>query len=263
MYNLYLNLVLYGYGLTFLLMLFLWLFYLKTNKPMVVDVGWGFGIALIGFFFALTCEGFFLRKYILGLMISIWGLRLGLHLLYDRIIGSHHDARYDMLEKKWKTNLKLKYFFFYQFQALIIIIMLSPLLPIYQNKNTQFTYFEFIGFFIWIIALVGVTLSDMQLKNFKKIESNKGKVCRVGLWNYSRHPNYFFEWLAWISFFVFSISSSYGWISLLPSLIMLYLLFNVTGIPLTEKRAIESRGNEYIKYQKETSKFFIWFNKNK
>jgi steroid 5-alpha reductase family enzyme len=89
----------------------------------------------------------------------------------------------------------------------------------------------------------------------------RGRACRVGLWRYSRHPNYFFEWLIWIAFFVFALGSPYGWITVYCPLLMLYFLLRVTGIPATEEQALKSRGEAYRECQRTTSVFVPWFPK--
>jgi steroid 5-alpha reductase family enzyme len=99
------------------------------------------------------------------------------------------------------------------------------------------------------------------LNAFKNDPTNKGKVCRVGLWNYSRHPNYFFEWLIWMAYLIFALASDGGWIAVFAPAIMLYLLLRVTGIPLTEENAIKSKGDLYREYQRTTSAFVPWFRK--
>src|SRR5262249_44045583 len=104
---------------------------------------------------------------------------------------------------------------------------------------------------------------DLQLEKFKKDPANKGQTCQVGLWNYSRHPNYFFEWLIWVSYFLFACGSSHGIYSIICPAIMLYLLFKVTGIPATEAQALKSRGDQYRDYQKRVSVFVPWFPKSK
>ena len=113
-----------------------------------------------------------------------------------------------------------------------------------------------------LIALCGEALSDFQMQRFKADRANDGKVCEAGLWRYSRHPNYFFESLIWWGFFIAALSSPHGWVTIICPLLMLYLLFQVTGIPLTEEYAIKSKGELYRAYQRTTNAFVPWFPKN-
>jgi steroid 5-alpha reductase family enzyme len=112
---------------------------------------------------------------------------------------------------------------------------------------------------VWFIAWIGETLSDLQLYLFKNNSLNKGKVCNVGLWRYSRHPNYFFEWLNWWALALFSWGLSYAYLTFISPLLISFFLFKVTGIPMTETQALKSKGEAYAQYQKETSVFVPWF----
>ena len=116
-----------------------------------------------------------------------------------------------------------------------------------------------LGLALGLLAIGGETLADRQLERFRLNPANRGKVCREGLWYYSRHPNYFFEWLYWWAFVLMGIGTSYGWWTLLGPLFMLLFLFKLTGIPYTEKQALASRGEAYRAYQKSTPMFFPWF----
>ena len=252
---------LYGYALVFSMMCILWLIYRATNKPMIVDAGWGFGLAVIGMFYAYLGDGDITRRMIIGAMTAIWGIRLGSYLLFTRVLGRHHDARYDMLEKEWKKNIPFRYFLFYQYQALAIVFVTVQFIVIANNPAPGIALLEYIGIGIWCISVIGQTVSDAQLNSFKNNAANKGQVCRVGLWNYSRHPNYFFEWLIWMSYLIFALASDGGWIALFAPAVMLFLLLRVTGIPLTEENAIRNRGELYREYQRTTSAFIPWFKK--
>jgi steroid 5-alpha reductase family enzyme len=91
------------------------------------------------------------------------------------------------------------------------------------------------------------------------VAANRGHTCRDGLWRYSRHPNYFFEWLHWWAYVPLSLGAAGGWATILAPLVMLFFLFCVTGIPATEAQALQSRGADYRQYQRTTSAFFPWF----
>lgn len=252
---------LYGYAFIFTMMCLLWLTYRITKKPMIVDAGWGFGLAFIGMFYAYLGDGDVTRRIIIGAMTAIWGIRLGAYLLFTRVLGHHHDARYDMLEKEWKKNIPFRYFLFYQYQAIAIVAVTLQFIAISANPSPEIAPLEIAGIVLWFISVIGQTVSDAQLNAFKNDPANKGQVCRRGLWNYSRHPNYFFEWLIWMAYLIFALGSEGGWIAAFAPAIMLYLLLNVTGIPMTEENAIRSKGELYREYQRTTSAFVPWFKK--
>ncbi len=113
---------------------------------------------------------------------------------------------------------------------------------------------------IWIL---GESISDFQLNRFKNSEKNKGKVCNTGFWKYSRHPNYFFEWIIWVSFFVFCLSSDFGLLSIVSPLLMFIFLTIFTGVKITEKHILAIKGKEYEEYIQSTNAFFLWFTKEK
>jgi steroid 5-alpha reductase family enzyme len=104
-------------------------------------------------------------------------------------------------------------------------------------------------------------LADAQLNAFKRRPDKSSPVCDVGLWRYSRHPNYFFEWLIWVAYFLFAAASPWGWLGILSPVAILFLLLKVTGIPMTEEQAVRSKGDAYRRYQKTTSAFVPWFRK--
>jgi steroid 5-alpha reductase family enzyme len=115
---------------------------------------------------------------------------------------------------------------------------------------------------LFAVSIAGESHADAQLNAFKIDPANKGKVCERGLWSASRHPNYFFVWLTWVSFALFALPASWGWLGLVAPAAILYLLLFVTGIPLTEEQSIRSRGDAYRDYQRRVSSFVPWFPRN-
>lgn len=150
-------------------------------------------------------------------------------------------------------------FLAYQLQAVLLASLTLPYAVVMANDARGLGIFELLGALIWLVAVVGEALADSQLENFKKDPANKGKVCQIGLWNYSRHPNYFFEWLIWISFFIFSLDSAGGIFTVYCPVVMYVFLTRVTGIKATEEQSLRTRGDAYRIYQKTTSAFVPWF----
>ena len=141
-------------------------------------------------------------------------------------------------------------------QAVSNVLLAIPFIIITANQNPELSVWEYAGIAIWVCAYIGEMIADRQLAAFKKDPKNKGKVCNSGLWYYSRHPNYFFEWLTWMSYFVFALASPYGFIAIISPLIILYLLLKVTGIPNNEEQNLRSKPVAYKSYQQTTSPFF-------
>jgi steroid 5-alpha reductase family enzyme len=106
-----------------------------------------------------------------------------------------------------------------------------------------------------VVSIAGEVAADRQLAAWRADPANAGKTCRAGLWNLSRHPNYFFEWLHWVGWSVIALGSPTGWVALFVPVFLLALLFRVTGIPETEAQALRSRGEDYRRYQQEVSVF--------
>ncbi len=195
-------------------------------------------------------------------MAAIWGLRLAIHLLTSRIIGHPEEGRYQELRRQWKTNIPLKFLLFYEFQALLCVALAVPFLLASHNPDPGISLVEWAAGLLWAIAMIGEATADAQLEAFKSNPANKGHTCTAGLWRYSRHPNYFFEWLIWMAFALFAVGSPYGaWGFFSPALI-LYFLLKVTGIPATEAQALRTRGEEYRRYQQTTSAFVPWFTRS-
>ncbi len=236
----------------------LWLIQLKTKNAGIVDIGWSANFTLITLIYFLVAEGYLIRKILITAMVAFWSLRLALY-LFVRVTGEEEDGRYQSLRQQWGANIAVKFLLFFLFQGVLNLVLSIPFLAAAVNQESQILGFEYLGVAIWLIAIIGESAADRQLQKFKSEPSNKGQVCQVGLWKYSRHPNYFFEWLIWIAFFVFALASPYGYISIICPLMMLYFLFKVTGIPLTEEQSIRSKGDAYREYQQTTSAFFPWW----
>ena len=244
------------------IMVLVWLWAYKIKNAGVVDIFWSYNfpvIALILFFFA---DGYEPRKLVICTMVFVAGLRLGTHLFF-RI--THHlgeeEGRYQQLRKEWAPNSNKRFFWFFQFQAISNVILAIPFFLIVVNEDDKLHILEYVGATIWTLSFLGESIADWQLNRFKKDPKNKGLVCQSGLWYYSRHPNYFFQWCLWLSYFVFALASPYGFIAIISPLIILHLLMNVTGIPPTEEQSVRSKGEKYILYQKTTSAFVPWFKK--
>jgi steroid 5-alpha reductase family enzyme len=241
------------------LMFVLWLIHFAIRNAAIVDVGWAGGLALLAILYAWLGVAYPPRAILIGAMGGIWGLRLALHLLLTRVIGQPEEGRYVQLRKEWQTNIPLKFLAFYEFQALLCVVMSAPFLLPALNAAQRLSVPEFAGPVVWLIGIAGEAAADAQLKAWKALPESRGKTCRYGLWRYSRHPNYFFEWLIWMGFAVFALGSPYGYISLISPALILYFLLRVTGIPATEAQALRTRGDDYREYQRTTSAFVPWF----
>jgi steroid 5-alpha reductase family enzyme len=201
------------------------------------------------------------RRLLIGGMTLLWSLRLAGY-LYRRVVVQHRgieDGRYAQRRQEWAPRANRRFFWFFELQALLNLVLAAPLFLAAANPAPSVHPLEWAALALWAVALAGESLADRQLDAFRRDPANRGKTCRAGLWRYSRHPNYFFEWLVWVAYFVFALASPWGWATVYCPALMLTFLFRVTGIPATEAQALKSRGDDYREYQRTTSAFFPWF----
>ena len=254
------NSLLLGQGL-FAAALFMVVLYARqrrTQDATPVDIGWAIGIGLVSVYLIWNGQGDFNRRLIVGALVSVWALRLSWHLYARR--SSAEDGRYAMLRQQWGDRAQRNFLLLYLAQAPLIAFFSIPSLLAAANPH-PLSMLDGLGVAIWLMGIGGESIADAQLHRFRSQPANAGRTCSQGLWKYSRHPNYFFEWLHWFAYVAWALPSDGGWLSLTAPVIMLYLLFSVTGIPYTEKRALLSRGDEYRTYQERTHAFFPFFHK--
>ncbi len=244
------------------IMFLVWLWAKKIKNAGVVDVFWALNFPVITIIVFFLSEGFETRKLLICGLFMLAELRLGIH-LWQRVIGhlSEEEGRYQQLRSEWGENANRNFFFFFQFQAISNVMLAIPFFIITANQTPELHWLEYMGTAIWAISFFGEMIADRQLASFKKDATNKGRVCDTGLWKYSRHPNYFFEWLTWIAYFVFALASPWGFLAIISPAIILYLLLNVTGVPNNEEQNLRSKPVAYKKYQETTSAFVPWFKK--
>lgn len=244
------------------LMVVIWGLALYVNNLGIVDIAWSAAFAPAAIFYAATTHGDPTRRWLIAGMATLWSLRLGTHLFFR--VTSHHpqeDVRYAKMREQWGKRLKSQALIFFQLQAVLIVLLSIPFLIVCLNDRPGISLLEWLGVALWFIAVAGEGVADWQLKKFRSCPENKGKICQAGLWNYSRHPNYFFEWLVWVGFYVFALGSPLGCATIYCPALMLFFLLRVTGIPLTEELSLKSKGEAYRAYQRTTSAFVPWFKK--
>jgi steroid 5-alpha reductase family enzyme len=242
-------------------MFVLWLIQTRTKNAGIVDAGWAGSIGLLAAFYAGFGGGYRLRAWLVFAMVAFWSVRLTAYLLLTRVIGQPEEGRYVTLRAKWKTGVNWKFLIFFEFQALLAVFLAMPFLYASRNTDPRLSLFEWGMAGLWAVSMAGEAAADLQLKKFKDNQANRGRVCTAGLWRYSRHPNYFFEFLIWVSWGFFAWNSPHGdWALLSPGAILYFILF-LTGIPPTERQALRSKGEEYKRYQQTTSAFVPWFPK--
>lgn len=252
-------LLIYALIFSAVLLFSLWAISVRKKDAGLVDVGWTAGVGVLAVAYAVVNEGWVVRQALVALMGGIWAFRLASYIVKDRIAGKPEDGRYGTLRKKWGGNANRNFFFFFISQAPLIVIFSIPFLVATRHPDPVFRIADALGLALWAVSIGGESIADRQLARFRRDPANRGKTCRAGLWRYSRHPNYFFEWLHWWSYVLVGAGAPHGWLTLVGPVVMFLFLFKVTGIPHTERQALRSRGDDYREYQRTTSMFIPWF----
>ncbi len=254
-------LVFCGALLVILFMFILWLWHFRLKNAAIVDPGWAVAIVLLGAVYFAGAQGYFLRKALIFFMVFFWGTRLAWHLAVRMRHEPGEDTRYQKMRRDMGSKASFYFLLFFEFQVAVAVILSLPFLISSIDPAPGLRVTEIAAVFLWLISTAGESLADLQLKGFKADPVNKGKVCEAGLWNYSRHPNYFFECLIWVSYFLFAAASPGGiWAVLSPAL-MIFFITSLSGVPPAEEASIRSRGDAYRRYQKTTSVLIPWFKK--
>ena len=232
---------------------------LVNKKADIIDIYWGPSFLLSCLTLLLINKNFSFPHLILVIIVGIWAIRLGSY-LYIRNMGHPEDIRYSKMRSKY-GNVGL-FFINYLIQAILIAIVSLPLQSVLSTNNLELNIISWLS---GIIALAGITieaLSDKQLKAFKKDTLNNGKVMSLGLWNYSRHPNYFGNSLFWWGISIYSLSLTFELIVLVSPIIMTYFLLKVSGVSMLESQ-IKHTKDGYKEYIDTTSAFIILPKKKK
>jgi steroid 5-alpha reductase family enzyme len=248
------GLLLVGLVLASSVMALLWWLAVRIEDASHVDVAWAALIASAAVAYALLADGDTGHRVLAAALGSIWGYRLAVYLYLNRVRGKEEDGRYVALREKWGANANRNFFVFFQAQALFVVFFSLPFAFIALEQDAGISALAWVGVAVWTIGNVGTILSDYQLAQWRADPANQGKTARAGLWSWSRHPNYFFEWVSWCGVALVATTAPHGWIAWIVPAGLLYLLFKVTGIPATERQALRSR-TDYAEYQRTTSVF--------
>ena len=236
------------------LLVALWAVQLRTKDAATADVGWSFLVVGGALAAGLLTDDDQWRRALVACLAAVWALRLGSYLLLDRVsAGTGEDGRYRALRDHWGSRAPRNFLFLYLGQAVVAALFITPIAAAMRGGPLDIWAAAGVG--VWLAAVIGESIADRQLARFRADPATRGAVCRVGLWNYSRHPNYFFEWVHWWAYVLIGHAAP---LTLLGPAAMLLFLFRITGIPYTERQALKSRGDEYRAYQRTTSVFVPW-----
>jgi len=240
----------------------LWLVSLVLRNSSIVDIFWGTGFVLAnGLYFVLAPEGAIARKWLLGVLVTLWGLRLSIYILW-RNWGKPEDFRYQKWRREsgriwwWKSLLQV-----FMLQGLLLWIISAPLLVGQRGSvPASLTALDYLGAAVWLVGFFFESAGDLQLARFKADPRNKGKLMDSGVWRYTRHPNYFGDAAQWWGFYLIALAAG-GWWTIFSPILMTVLLVSVSGAALLEQ-TLEKRPG-YREYAEQTSAFIPWFPRQK
>jgi steroid 5-alpha reductase family enzyme len=233
-----------------------WVWQQRHENAGIVDVLWSAGLACSALVNGLLGSGAVVPRGLVAVCGAVWGARLAIH-LGRRIRGEPEDGRYQALRAHWGRQ-PLKWFGLFQCQAFLIALFSIPFAAAASGTGGHPVWLAIGGAF-FVLSVAGESLADRQLARFRADAGNRGRTCRCGLWRYSRHPNYFFEWLHWFSYLAWSAGApSVGYALLGPALMYVFLRW-ISGVPYTEAQALRTRGEEYRRYQRDTSVLIPWW----
>jgi len=247
-----------GWLVVTVLMTSLWFVQRARNDAGVVDVGWAAGLGLLAVLYALIGDGAPAYRVLLAVLAGLWSVRLALFVYVNRVRGKDEDGRYQTLRARWGDQAQSRFMVFFQAEGFLDVLLSLPFVVVVNIDVRELTIWAYVAIGLWVIAVAGETTADRQLAAFRADPANRGTTCRRGLWRYSRHPNYFFEWLHWWTYVLIAIGNTFWWATLVGPALMAFFLFKVTGIPATEAQAVASRGDDYRDYQRTTSAFVPW-----
>ncbi len=240
-----------------------WAIAARTGQSGWVDSIWSFTVGVVGLAAALVpvagAPGFSARQMLVAAMVALWALRLGGHIAM-RTRGGGDDPRYADLRKQWGDKARSQLFWFLQIQAASAFLLVVSILVAARNPAPGLTLLDGLGAMVLAVAVLGEGMADHQLTRFRADPANRGKVCDVGLWGLSRHPNYFFQWLGWLAYALIALNGvgayPWGWLALSGPAFMYALLVYISGIPPLEAHMLRSRGAAFRAYQARVNAFF-------
>lgn len=253
-----------GVGMTLsVVMAIAWRVQQQTSQSGWIDTIWSFAVGAVGVVVALwpVQEGASMtaRQMLVAALAAAWSLRLGISIARRTAKGGE-DPRYAALYEEWGEDAPRRLFWFLQIQAAAALVLVVTIAAAAHNTAPGLRISDLAGALVLVVSILGERLADNQLRDFRADPANRGRICETGLWAYSRHPNYFFEWLGWCAYPLFAINAdlSYipGFAALAGPTFMYWLLVHVSGIPLLEAHMLRSRGTAFEAYRSRVNAFF-------
>jgi steroid 5-alpha reductase family enzyme len=248
-----------AWALAAALQLALWIVQQRTRSAGIVDVGWAGSFALVAGLFAWRATAPVAAWAPIAAIVAAWSVRLTAYLVARGAARPPEEGRYADLRARWGARASRNFFVFFQAQAALTGVLSTAFVVPFVAAPGDAGWLRALGAAVAVAGLVGETLADAQLARWKRDPAHRGLVCDAGLWAYSRHPNYFFEWCVWLGHAIYGLAFwPYGAVALAGQAIILASILGVTGIPPTEMQAIRSKGDAYRAYQRRVSRFVPW-----
>jgi steroid 5-alpha reductase family enzyme len=234
-----------------------WRIALKTGQSGRIDAIWAFATGLAAIVAATASQGDPLRRALVCTIAAIWSLRLGRY-LWLRATRGGDDPRYAALKRSWGAAAPRRLFFFLQIQAFASWPLALTAYCAAGAPRHGLDGRDGLAIALFALAFAGEAIADQQMASFKTEPANRGRICDQGLWAWSRHPNYFFEWLSWLAYPIMAVEAGYpaGWLALSGPLVIYGLLVHVSGIPPLEAHLSRSRPAEFAAYAENVSAFW-------
>jgi steroid 5-alpha reductase family enzyme len=236
-----------------------WWIALKSGQSGWIDAVWSLAVGIAGVGAALAGQAISLRSGLVAVLVAVWSIRLATHIARRSWKGGD-DPRYAFLRESWGSRYRQRLFGFLQIQAGAGFLLAISVWAAAHNPLPSLRFQDWLGVVLLVVSIAGEALADAQLARFRGLAANKGRICDVGLWGLSRHPNYFFEWLVWLAYVAIGIDldGSYpiGWLTLVGPVLMYWLLVHASGVPPLEAHMLRSRGEAFRDYTKRVNAFW-------
>lgn len=223
-----------------------------------VDVFWTFGTGAACVTAALWPElaANVNRQFLVASLSAVWALRLGGYIAHRVATGSE-DTRYAGLREEWGDRFQANMFWLVIVQAPAAAVLSLSVFAAAHGGATEIGWRDLLGAAVLLIAIAGEGLADEQMRRFKRL-GHHGAIMDTGLWGWSRHPNYFFEWFGWLAYPViaFDPADPWAWATWIAPAVMFAVLRFGTGVPALEKTMLQSRGEKFRDYQRRVGAFF-------
>ena len=234
----------------------LWALSVRLRDSSIVDIFWGLGFVLVAWVTFAVAEGHLERKLVLAGLTTLWGIRLSVFLAL-RNLGHGEDARYSAMRHRHGPSWWWRSFFIvFALQGVLLFVVSLPVQVAQHAEQPPLGALDALGALVTLTGVLFETLGDWQLARFRSQPENKGLIMTSGLWRFTRHPNYFGDFLVWWGLFVIACATANAWFTVVGPVVMSILLMRVSGVTLLEKTMRKRPG--YAEYAARTNAFFPW-----